>query len=125
MPKCIPGKTHQIPHFSFFPNCLLVRIGLSPIKKYIYYFRAFILSFVTSLLSWQLSTTVLALCPQSWELFGGQCYWVSKSTGTWMEGKKDCESRGSHLAVFRNTTEMVSAEWRRLEKDRKVLGFGG
>uniref|UniRef100_A0A8B9T3F5 C-type lectin domain-containing protein n=1 Tax=Anas platyrhynchos TaxID=8839 RepID=A0A8B9T3F5_ANAPL len=46
------------------------------------------------------------LCPQSWELFGGQCYWVSKSTGTWMEGKKDCESRGSHLAVFRNTTEM-------------------
>uniref|UniRef100_A0A8B9V8Y9 C-type lectin domain-containing protein n=1 Tax=Anas zonorhyncha TaxID=75864 RepID=A0A8B9V8Y9_9AVES len=50
------------------------------------------------------------LCPQSWELFGGQCYWVSKSTGTWMEGKKDCESRGSHLAVFRNTTEMVSSK---------------
>ncbi|XP_068520260.1 killer cell lectin-like receptor subfamily B member 1B allele B [Anas acuta] len=46
------------------------------------------------------------LCPQSWQLFGDQCYQVSKSTGTWMEGKKDCESRGSHLAVFRNITDM-------------------
>uniref|UniRef100_A0A8B9UM22 C-type lectin domain-containing protein n=1 Tax=Anas zonorhyncha TaxID=75864 RepID=A0A8B9UM22_9AVES len=45
------------------------------------------------------------LCPQSWQLFGDQCYQVSKSTGTWMEGKKDCESRGSHLAVLRNTTD--------------------
>ncbi|EOA96075.1 hypothetical protein Anapl_17781, partial [Anas platyrhynchos] len=50
------------------------------------------------------------LCPPSWHLLGDQCYQVSKSTGTWMEGKKDCESRGSHLAVFRNTTDMVSAE---------------
>ncbi|XP_068520214.1 killer cell lectin-like receptor subfamily B member 1B allele B isoform X3 [Anas acuta] len=46
------------------------------------------------------------LCPQSWQLFGDQCYQVPKSTGTWMEGKKDCESRGSHLAVLRNTTDM-------------------
>uniref|UniRef100_A0A493TQQ0 C-type lectin domain-containing protein n=1 Tax=Anas platyrhynchos platyrhynchos TaxID=8840 RepID=A0A493TQQ0_ANAPP len=46
------------------------------------------------------------LCPLSWQLFGDQCYQVSKSTGTWMEGKKDCDSRGSHLAVFRNTTDM-------------------
>nr|XP_038043863.1 killer cell lectin-like receptor subfamily B member 1B allele B isoform X2 [Anas platyrhynchos] len=46
------------------------------------------------------------LCPQSWQLLGDQCYQFSKSTGNWMEGKKDCESRGSHLAVFRNTTDM-------------------
>eukprot|EP00075_Anas_platyrhynchos_P036876 XP_027326129.1 killer cell lectin-like receptor subfamily B member 1A isoform X1 [Anas platyrhynchos] len=46
------------------------------------------------------------LCPPSWQLFGDQCYQVSKSTGTWTEGKKDCESRGSHLAVLRNTTDM-------------------
>uniref|UniRef100_A0A8B9ZR70 C-type lectin domain-containing protein n=1 Tax=Anas zonorhyncha TaxID=75864 RepID=A0A8B9ZR70_9AVES len=48
------------------------------------------------------------LCPPSWQLLGDQCYQVSKSTGNWTEGKKDCESRGSHLAVFRNTTDMVS-----------------
>uniref|UniRef100_A0A8B9SHR5 C-type lectin domain-containing protein n=1 Tax=Anas platyrhynchos TaxID=8839 RepID=A0A8B9SHR5_ANAPL len=48
------------------------------------------------------------LCPQSWQLLGDQCYQVSKSTGTWMEGRKDCESRGSHLAVLRNPTDMVS-----------------
>uniref|UniRef100_A0A8B9QXN4 C-type lectin domain-containing protein n=1 Tax=Anas platyrhynchos TaxID=8839 RepID=A0A8B9QXN4_ANAPL len=46
------------------------------------------------------------LCPQSWQLLGDQCYQVPKSTGTWMEGKKDCESRGSHLAVLRNTADM-------------------
>ncbi|XP_071880824.1 killer cell lectin-like receptor subfamily B member 1B allele B [Anas platyrhynchos] len=46
------------------------------------------------------------LCPQSWQLSGDQCYQVSKSTGNWTEGKKDCDSRGSHLAVFRNTTDM-------------------
>uniref|UniRef100_A0A8B9QYR0 C-type lectin domain-containing protein n=1 Tax=Anas platyrhynchos TaxID=8839 RepID=A0A8B9QYR0_ANAPL len=46
------------------------------------------------------------LCPQSWQLLGDQCYQVSKSTGTWMEGRKDCESRGSHLAVLRNPTDM-------------------
>ncbi|EOA95578.1 hypothetical protein Anapl_17150, partial [Anas platyrhynchos] len=50
------------------------------------------------------------LCPPSWQLFGDHCYQFSKSIGTWMDGKKDCESRGSHLAVFRNTTDMVSAE---------------
>uniref|UniRef100_A0A493U495 C-type lectin domain-containing protein n=1 Tax=Anas platyrhynchos platyrhynchos TaxID=8840 RepID=A0A493U495_ANAPP len=58
------------------------------------------------------------LCPQSWQLFGDQCYQVSKSTGNWTEGKKDCDSRGSHLAVFRNTTDMV-----RLNHHQK--GFGG
>nr|XP_047912207.1 killer cell lectin-like receptor subfamily B member 1B allele B isoform X3 [Anser cygnoides] len=46
------------------------------------------------------------LCPQSWHLFRDQCYQVPKSSGTWMQGKKDCESRGSHLAVLRNTTNM-------------------
>eukprot|EP00075_Anas_platyrhynchos_P036872 XP_027326125.1 killer cell lectin-like receptor subfamily B member 1B allele B isoform X5 [Anas platyrhynchos] len=46
------------------------------------------------------------LCPQSWQLLGDQCYQVSKSIGTWMDGKKDCESRGSHLAVLRNTVDM-------------------
>uniref|UniRef100_A0A8B9QZD3 C-type lectin domain-containing protein n=1 Tax=Anas platyrhynchos TaxID=8839 RepID=A0A8B9QZD3_ANAPL len=54
------------------------------------------------------------LCPPSWQLFGDQCYQVSKSTGTWTEGKKDCESRGSHLAVLRNTTDMVSADKEKL-----------
>uniref|UniRef100_A0A493TTV1 C-type lectin domain-containing protein n=1 Tax=Anas platyrhynchos platyrhynchos TaxID=8840 RepID=A0A493TTV1_ANAPP len=48
------------------------------------------------------------LCPQSWQLLGDQCYQVPKSTGTWMEGKKDCESRGSHLAVLRNTADMLT-----------------
>ncbi|XP_032061030.1 killer cell lectin-like receptor subfamily B member 1B allele A, partial [Aythya fuligula] len=46
------------------------------------------------------------LCPPSWQLFGDQCYQVSKSTGNWTDGEKDCESRGSHLAVLRNTTAM-------------------
>ncbi|KAI6060489.1 Killer cell lectin-like receptor subfamily B member 1B allele B isoform X3 [Aix galericulata] len=47
------------------------------------------------------------LCPQSWQLLGDQCYQVPKSSGTWMEGKKDCESRQSHLAVLRNTVDML------------------
>ncbi|XP_040398787.1 killer cell lectin-like receptor subfamily B member 1C isoform X2 [Cygnus olor] len=46
------------------------------------------------------------LCPQSWQLSGDQCYQVPKSSGTWMQGKKDCESRGSHLAMLRNTADM-------------------
>nr|XP_038043911.1 killer cell lectin-like receptor subfamily B member 1B allele A [Anas platyrhynchos] len=46
------------------------------------------------------------LCPQSWQLFGDQCYQVSKSTGTGRKAKKTAKVRGSHLAVFRNTTDM-------------------
>uniref|UniRef100_A0A8B9VDS3 C-type lectin domain-containing protein n=1 Tax=Anas zonorhyncha TaxID=75864 RepID=A0A8B9VDS3_9AVES len=46
------------------------------------------------------------LCPQSWQLLGDQCYQVPKLTGTWVAGKKDCESRGFHLAVLQNTADM-------------------
>ncbi|NXI68297.1 KRBBC protein, partial [Anseranas semipalmata] len=57
---------------------------------------------------WNDSTAhdVCQLCPQSWQLSGDQCYWLSKEKGTWMQGKKDCEDRESHLAVLRDKTEM-------------------
>ncbi|XP_035170323.1 killer cell lectin-like receptor subfamily B member 1C [Oxyura jamaicensis] len=46
------------------------------------------------------------LCPQYWQLSGDHCYQVSKSTGTWSQGKEDCERRGSYLAVLRNKADM-------------------
>uniref|UniRef100_A0A493SUH0 C-type lectin domain-containing protein n=1 Tax=Anas platyrhynchos platyrhynchos TaxID=8840 RepID=A0A493SUH0_ANAPP len=66
------------------------------------------------------------LCPQSWQLFGDQCYQVSKSTGNWTEGKKDCDSRGSHLAVFRNTTDMehLNEGIQQDSKDKLIVWIG-
>ncbi|XP_066842944.1 killer cell lectin-like receptor subfamily B member 1B allele B [Anser cygnoides] len=61
------------------------------------------------------------LCPQSWQLFGDQCYQVPKSSGTWMQGKKDCESRGSHLAVLRNTADMEHLNERILQGSKEKL----
>uniref|UniRef100_A0A8B9T331 C-type lectin domain-containing protein n=1 Tax=Anas platyrhynchos TaxID=8839 RepID=A0A8B9T331_ANAPL len=63
------------------------------------------------------------LCPPSWQLSGDQCYQVSKSTGNWTEGKKDCESQGSHLAVFRNTTDMHLSEIIRQEELTVWIGL--
>ncbi|NWZ27448.1 KLRBC protein, partial [Asarcornis scutulata] len=66
------------------------------------------------------------LCPPSWQLFGDQCYQVSKSTGNWTDGEKDCKSRGSHLAVFRNTTDMehLNEGIQQDSKDKRPVWIG-
>ncbi|NXC40636.1 KLRG1 protein, partial [Penelope pileata] len=51
------------------------------------------------------------LCPQFWQLFGDQCFWLSKAKGTWKRGRKDCKNWDSQLVVLQNKAEMVNIEW--------------
>ncbi|KFR00069.1 Killer cell lectin-like receptor subfamily G member 1, partial [Opisthocomus hoazin] len=50
------------------------------------------------------------LCPQEWQLHGNRCYWLSKSSGNWAQGKKSCENRESQLVVLQDTKEKVNSE---------------
>ncbi|NWI29805.1 KRBBC protein, partial [Sula dactylatra] len=45
------------------------------------------------------------LCPQDWQLHGERCYQLSKEKGNWIQGKKDCENRKSHLVVLQDKEE--------------------
>ncbi|XP_076216354.1 killer cell lectin-like receptor subfamily B member 1B allele C isoform X2 [Aptenodytes patagonicus] len=45
------------------------------------------------------------LCPQDWQLHGDRCYWLSKETGNWNQGKTGCENQKSQLVVLRNKKE--------------------
>ncbi|XP_032533414.1 killer cell lectin-like receptor subfamily F member 1, partial [Chiroxiphia lanceolata] len=50
------------------------------------------------------------LCPQDWQLRGERCYWLSKESGTWTQGRKSCRDQDSELVVLKNETEMENVE---------------
>ncbi|XP_027577871.1 killer cell lectin-like receptor subfamily B member 1B allele B isoform X1 [Pipra filicauda] len=50
------------------------------------------------------------LCPQDWQLRGERCYWLSKESGSWTQGRKSCKDQGSELVVLKNETEMENVE---------------
>uniref|UniRef100_A0A3Q2QI44 CD209 antigen-like protein E n=1 Tax=Fundulus heteroclitus TaxID=8078 RepID=A0A3Q2QI44_FUNHE len=44
-------------------------------------------------------------CPAGWSMSGSSCYLLSTNTGSWDEGREDCENRGGDLVVIDNSEE--------------------
>ncbi|XP_018516181.1 CD209 antigen-like protein C isoform X2 [Lates calcarifer] len=39
-------------------------------------------------------------CPDDWSLFNAACYFLSRNTGPWENGRMDCRARGADLVVI-------------------------
>ncbi|XP_030047667.1 killer cell lectin-like receptor subfamily B member 1 [Microcaecilia unicolor] len=46
-------------------------------------------------------------CPEEWRPWKGKCYFVSEEKKGWSSSMVDCVFRGSHLAVVKNSTDLV------------------
>nr|XP_056719505.1 asialoglycoprotein receptor 1-like [Euleptes europaea] len=44
-------------------------------------------------------------CPKGWVVHQESCYWVSRLQRPWMEAKRDCERKDSHLVVINSPEE--------------------
>ncbi|XP_075581414.1 killer cell lectin-like receptor subfamily F member 1 [Pelecanus crispus] len=59
------------------------------------------------------------LCPKKWVAYGEKCYWLSKKSWVWNEGKKDCEVRRAQMLIIQDLEEMV------MQKARAARSFWG
>ncbi|XP_051815202.1 CD209 antigen-like protein A isoform X3 [Acanthochromis polyacanthus] len=46
-------------------------------------------------------------CPAGWSMFSCSCYLLSEKSGSWDEGRKDCEERGADLVVINSDEEQT------------------
>ncbi|XP_067394294.1 killer cell lectin-like receptor subfamily F member 1 [Emydura macquarii macquarii] len=46
------------------------------------------------------------LCPRDWQLYGDNCYWLSKERKAWTGSHEDCSQKSSHMLVIQTQEEM-------------------
>ncbi|XP_030047668.1 NKG2-A/NKG2-B type II integral membrane protein-like [Microcaecilia unicolor] len=46
-------------------------------------------------------------CPEEWRPWKGKCYFVSEEKKDWNASMRDCVSRDSHLALLKNSTDLI------------------
>ncbi|XP_020655518.3 asialoglycoprotein receptor 1 [Pogona vitticeps] len=44
-------------------------------------------------------------CPKDWRSFQESCYWVSRTTASWDDAKRNCERMNSHLVIINSPAE--------------------
>ncbi|XP_047455950.1 CD209 antigen-like protein E [Mugil cephalus] len=47
------------------------------------------------------------VCPASWKMFSGSCYFLSQEKRYWVEGRQDCKSKGADLVVIDSSEEQI------------------
>ncbi|XP_026232663.1 CD209 antigen-like protein A [Anabas testudineus] len=46
-------------------------------------------------------------CPAGWTMFRCSCYFLSSVSGSWSEGRQDCNKRGGDLVVIDSAEEQT------------------
>ena len=44
-------------------------------------------------------------CPESWDPFEGQCFYLNRHTGSWNDAESYCQSQGANLVKIANDSE--------------------
>uniref|UniRef100_I3NER0 CD209 antigen-like protein E n=1 Tax=Ictidomys tridecemlineatus TaxID=43179 RepID=I3NER0_ICTTR len=73
-------------------------------------------------LTW-INTSLAALCrpcPWGWEAFQGNCYFFSRTLGTWENSVSSCQDMGAHLVIINNGAEQRFLRYWDIRKSQRT-----
>ncbi|XP_077891211.1 uncharacterized protein LOC101969219 isoform X1 [Ictidomys tridecemlineatus] len=73
-------------------------------------------------LTW-INTSLAALCrpcPWGWEAFQGNCYFFSRTLGTWENSVSSCQDMGAHLVIINNAAEQRFLRYWDIRKSQRT-----
>ncbi|CAG5928840.1 unnamed protein product [Menidia menidia] len=62
-------------------------------------------------------------CPPAWKLINSKCYLLSTESKTWMDSRKDCQSKGADLVIINSEQEQTAIY--RLDGNERLLVWIG